>query len=156
MQQNKLSFKSKYEGHTYMAVSLIKNKLTNQEIRQDLIIIEKVFDDLYQPFDKDIPILSQDKWDADYFYYQIACAELIFSKERIYHILEVRQYLRDQGVPELQYTPPPIKTSTLDTPKPPIMSNYRSSSPNQDGSLKTVIIGTAIAVVALIVLIKIF
>ena len=40
--------------------------------------------------------------DSDYYFYQLGCLKLIFSKERISHILEVRQYLREIGASELQ------------------------------------------------------
>lgn len=151
MQQNKLNFKSKYEARAHIVVSLIKNKLTNEDIQQDLEVAEKMCDDLYLPFDDDIPISVQNKWDTDYFYYQIGCAKLIFSKERIYHILEVRQYLHDQGAPELQYIPPCEKSNAYANNE----ASTSSNQPNNGHNLKKIVIGGVVVVIVVAVLVKI-
>lgn len=151
MQNNKINFEDKHAARAHIAVSLIKNKLVNESIQHDLAIAEKMCDDLYSPFDEDIPILSKDKWNLDYFHSQISYAELIFSKERITHILEVRQYLRDQGVPELQYTPQHGKSSANDPTKYSTGSNQTTDK----NKLKKIVIVGVVAVVVVAVLVKI-
>lgn len=95
-------FDNKYEARAHLVISLIKDKLKNADLILDLSIVENDCNDLYDAFDEDIPMFGKSEWSLDYFYAQIGYLELIFSKERIYHILEVRLYLREIGLPELQ------------------------------------------------------
>lgn len=106
MKTNTLHFANKYEARAHIAISLVNNKLLEDSIVADIEIAEKCCNDLYLP-DDDLPIQKDnDMWSLDYFYKQIGLVKMTFSKERLEHILEVRKYLRDKGVPELKYTPP--------------------------------------------------
>lgn len=97
------SFDNKHAARAHLIISLINNRLLEVDINEDILIAESCCSDLYLVFDNDLPMLNADKWNLDYFYSQIGRVELVFSKERLQHILEVRKYLREQGVPELQY-----------------------------------------------------
>lgn len=106
-------FADKYEARAHLIISLIKNKLTETDIIKDLDIAENDCLDLYVAFDDDIPMLDKIEWNAEYFYFQAGCLKLTFSKERIYHVLEVREYLREIGVAELQPSTPPSQTNEV-------------------------------------------
>lgn len=107
-------FTNKYEARAHLVILLIKNKLTKTDIIKDLDIAEGDCQDLYVAFDDDIPMLDKSEWDAVYFYFQAGCLKLTFSKERIYHVLEVREYLRETGVVELQPSTRPSQTAGVE------------------------------------------
>jgi len=149
--KNTLTFDNKHAARAHITVSLINNRLLETAISKDIQIAEDCCDDLYLPFDDDLPLLSEAQWDLDYFYNQAGRVELVFSKERLQHILKVRKYLREKGVPELQYIPPREKSSTY----VPNEASTSSNQPNDSHNLKKIVIGGVIAVVVVAVLVKI-
>ncbi len=99
-----IRFDNKHAARAHLVMSLINNRLLEADIDEDISIAEGCCNDLYLAFDNDLPIEpAKNNWDLDYFYKQIGLVEMTFSKERLAHILKVRKYLREKGVPELQY-----------------------------------------------------
>lgn len=81
---------------------LIDRRLSSDVIRQSLIWVKARVPNLYEPyqekaFSRGIDT-DRNQWNQDYFFTQEEYLEAIFSEERLLHMVNVREHLRQQGV----------------------------------------------------------
>ncbi|WP_346796325.1 hypothetical protein R5M92_12735 [Halomonas sp. Bachu 37] len=83
----------------------------------------------FQPgIEKSIPSSKSKDWNTAYFSRHIRLAEHNFARERIEHLIEVREYLREQGVKG--FVPSPRSPSHLQTGSPHNVASNHTPSDN--------------------------
>lgn len=158
MSQEKLDLTNKSAIRAEIDSYLMDVRKTKQDLEQLFIQTENC-DGVYEPFNEDFPI-NDDKtvWNFDYFLGECSTLSLIFSKERVIHLMEVREYLRQNGCEKL------IDNRTKQEAQPTHYSQGSSANSNTSGKhrqaennlARNVIIGVAAVVVAVVVIKFIF
>lgn len=97
----KLRFKNKSEVRAELDSYLTDVRKTKQDLEK-LFDLTKNINGVYEPFNEAFPV-NDDKsvWSFDYFLGECSTLSLIFTKERVLHLMEVREYLRNNGCEKL-------------------------------------------------------
>lgn len=144
-EQLNLNNKSHVRG-TLRAYLKLSSK-TKQDI-DDFYAKTKDCEGLFVEFNKDLPINeNKSQWDFDYFFYQLTTLELQFAEKRLFHVMEVREYLRNNGCEKLIYNAPKYQPNHKHT-----NSNiFQQNQEHRNKSIKTIITVIIVVVVIMVV-----
>lgn len=142
-------------------LSYLKDVRKTEKDLQELFSLTENCDGVYIDFKEELIAIQGDKtlWNLEYFTGHITALSLGFSKKRMLHLMDVREYLRQQGCPELtnRMNKPQIiqTTQTTHTSSKPISKQPDDKESNDnDGLVKNIAIAVAV-IIGLIVAIKI-
>lgn len=143
-----------------LRLDLNNNRLTKNNLISNIQYAKSKVTDLFVPYEeKDFAHeMSENKeeWSVKYYSDQMVFLKTNYAEERLMHLIDVREYLREKGVDGFVALPPKAKTSSSSTSQ---SSQSKSSSDTNnipegmDPVFKTALkIGGAVAALALILI----